>query len=454
MMGKIPAAVKDCGKIFIKAGYQCFLVGGAIRDRMMGLETSDFDLATDAQPNEVQRLFRRVIPTGIQHGTVTVLFKGHSFEVTTFRIEGRYSNQRHPDSIEFTPDVREDLKRRDFTVNAMALDLASGELLDPHRGRDDIKNHLIRAIGSPRERFNEDGLRLLRAVRFMSQLEFSIAPPTLEGMAISAANIKRISPERIKDELIKILLSRKPSRAFLTMEETGILKHILPELSACRGITQKGRHKFDVFDHSIYSADGAAKHILEIPLAALLHDLGKAAVADFDAMGIPTFYSHEVESVKMGHRILRRLKFPRSVEQKVCHLIEHHMFNYTEDWSDGAVRRFLKRVNPDNLEDLFHLRRADDYGRGGFLPPPHALRDFQRRIDGIMAQDAALSVKDLKLNGHELHREAGIPKGPHMGNVLEFLLEAVIDDPALNERERLLEMAGKFYRKKMGIEKA
>ena len=328
----------------------------------------------------------------------------------------------------------------------MALNLATGELLDPHQGQKDIKKRIIRAIGNPIERFNEDGLRLLRAIRFMSQLEFSISPSTLEGMAACSANIKGISPERIKDELVKILLSPNPSQAFLIMEETGILEHILPELSACRGITQKGNHEFDLFDHLIYAADGASKHVLEIPLAALLHDLGKAIIGDFD--------NHEAESMKIGHRILRRLKFPKSVENKVCHLIEHHRFNYDEGWSDGAIRRFLRRVNPKHLQDLFHLRRADDYGTKGCLPPPHLLQKFQRRIDEVMAQDATLSIKDLKLNGHDLHGEAGIPKGPQMGRILEFLLEAVMDNPSLNEREKLLEMAIKFYQEGMDSEKA
>lgn len=446
---KIPSIVKDFGKVFNTAGFQCFLVGGTIRNRMMGLEMSDFDLATDAQPEEVMKLFRKVIPTGIQHGTVTVLFKGHSFEVTTFRVESGYTNLRHPDSIRFTPDIMEDLKRRDFTVNAMALNLSSGELLDPHEGQKDIERRIIRAIGDPRERFNEDGLRLLRAVRFMSQLTFSIETSTLEGMKVCADNIKQVSSERIRDELVKILLSPKPSRAFLNMEETGILDHILPELSACRGITQKGNHEFDVFDHSIYAADGASKHALEIPLAALLHDIGKGPTRKFDELGIPTFYNHERESVKMAHTLLKRLKFSRAVEDKVCHLIEHHMFNYHESWSDAAVRRFLSRVHPKNVQDLFHLRRADSYGTNGVHPPAQPLLDFEKRINEVISKDEALSIRDLRLNGHDLHKEAGIPKGPQMGLILEFLLEAVLDDPSLNEKEKLLEMAVKFYQERL-----
>lgn len=449
VLRKLPPVIKEFGKPFTQAGYQCFLVGGTIRNRMMGLEMTDFDFATDATPEDVKKLFRKVIPTGIQHGTVTVLFKGHSFEVTTFRIESNYSNLRHPDQVHFTPDIFEDLKRRDFTVNAMALNLATNELVDPHDGRGDIARKIIRAIGDPVERFNEDGLRLLRAVRFMSQLDFDIEKNTLEAMSACATNIKKVSNERVRDELIKILLSNSPSRAFFLMEETGLLPLILPELSRSRGTGQKGQHLFDVFEHSVYSADGASKHALEIPLAALLHDLGKTDTFKQGEDGIPVFHGHEQRSVELAHQILKRLKFPKALEEKVCHLIAHHMFNYEPAWTDAAVRRFLSRVNPRFIPDLFHLRRADSYGTNREHAGPEPLLSFQKRIEEVAAKDEALTIRDLKINGNDLFNVAGIPKGPVMGVILEFLLEAVLDDPSLNDSEKLLNLAVNFYENRL-----
>jgi len=415
----------------------------------MGLEMTDFDLATDARPEEVKKIFRKVIPTGIQHGTVTVLYKGHSFEVTTFRVESQYTNLRHPDQVHFTPDIFEDLKRRDFTVNAMALNLTTNELVDPHDGRGDIGRKIIRAIGDPEERFNEDGLRLLRAVRFMSQLDFDIEKNTLEAMGACASNIQKVSQERIRDELIKILLSNRPSRAFFLMEETGILPLILPELSRSRGIGQKERHLFDVFDHSVYSVDGASKHILEIPLAALLHDLGKPDTLKPDKQGNPTFHGHEQRSVELAHDILKRLKFPRALEERVCHLIAHHMFNYEPAWTDAAVRRFLSKVNPRYVPDLFHLRRADSYGTNLDTASLEPLISFQKRIEEVAAKDEALTIKDLKINGNDLFKEAGIPKGPIMGVILDFLLEAVLEDPEINDSDTLLSLAVNFYENRL-----
>ena len=442
---KLPPVLREMGAIFDSAGYQIFLVGGAVRNRLMGRPMSDFDLATDAEPESVQKLFRRVIPTGIQHGTVTVLYKNHEFEVTTFRIDSGYTNQRHPDSVDFSSDILEDLKRRDFTVNSIALNLVTNDLLDPHNGRMDLKARLIRSIGNPVDRFNEDGLRLMRAVRFMSQLKFEIEPLTLQGLKTCSSNLKQVSSERIRDELIKILHSERPSKAFFLMDETGLLSCFLPELSAGKGMMQKANHDFDVFEHSLFACDGAPGDSLALRLAALLHDIGKPASLRFDDDSMPTFHGHELLSAKMAGIILKRLKFPVKLEKEVCRLIEHHMFNYTVNWSDSAVRRFLARVEPENVNSLFTLRRADQYGMKGKVVDSQNLADFKKHINRVLEEDYTLSIKDLQVNGNILHTEGGIPKGPVMGTVLNFLLETVFDDPSLNNREKLIEMASKFY---------
>ena len=273
---KVPYKIKEFCSIFKKSGYSCYLVGGAVRNLTRGISPADFDFATDAEPKDMNRLFKKVIPTGIEHGTVTILFKGMHYEVTTFRIDGEYSNSRHPDKIIFSNSIYEDLERRDFTINSMAFDPVDKIFLDPHGGKEDLKRNLIKAIGDPSKRFAEDGLRVLRGCRFASQLGFSIEKNTLEGMRKQGFRLKYISAERIRDEIIKILLSDAPSKAFFIMRDTEILQYILPELKEGIGIKQRKLHKFDVFVHSLYSADFAEKDLI-IRLTALLHDIGKPA---------------------------------------------------------------------------------------------------------------------------------------------------------------------------------
>ncbi|MBI9102254.1 MAG: HD domain-containing protein [Spirochaetales bacterium] len=449
MIRKLPAVLSEVGDIFKEAGFQVFLVGGAVRNKLMGLIMSDFDLTTNAKPYEVQKLFRRVIPTGIQHGTVTVLYKKYEFEITTFRTESEYSNQRHPDKIEFSPDILEDLKRRDFTINSIALNLVTNEMIDPHNGKMDIKRKLIRSIGNPVDRFNEDGLRLMRAVRFMAQLQFDIEKNTLKGISTCSDNLKNVSSERIRDELIKILHSNHPSRALFLMEKTGLLNIFLPELLSCKGVMQKANHSFDVFEHSIYSCDGAPSDNLVLRLAALLHDIGKPISLKYDDDKMPTFHRHEFYSAKIAHKILKRLKFPIKIENDVCHLIENHMFNYQEDWTDSAVRRFLAKTGPENVDDVFSLRRADQFGMAGKPVDSQNLIDFGDHIKKVLSQEHILKIRDLDINGNDLFLMGGIPKGPQMGIILNFLLETVFDDPSLNTRDQLLKIAVSFYKTRL-----
>ncbi len=456
---KIPDFLSSMNGIFKSSGFKAYLVGGAVRDMLMKKTPSDFDLATDAKPEDVMRLFRRVIPTGISHGTVTVLFQNHEVEVTTFRAESSYSDGRHPDSISFASTIEEDLSRRDFTMNAIAVSLDGKGIVDPFGGEKDIKAKLIRTVGNPEERFSEDGLRPVRAIRFASRLNFKIDKDTLN--AVSEPEIlavtKKVSAERFRDEFVKMLDSEKPSDALKLLEASGILSIFIPELSECRGCIQKdarGNHDFDVADHLFYSTDGAPKDKLNVRLAALFHDIGKPASKTIEKIGdanIIHFYNHEKYSAEIARTILTRLKFPNSVIDNVCHLILNHMFHYEPDWKDSAVRRFLVRVKPENVEDLFDLRIADMYGMHNVpvrlhdSPAVALLLEFKERIKKCECEKNVLNLKELAINGNDII-SLGIPKGKKVGFILGELFNTVLDDPLQNTREKLILIAKKLIK--------
>jgi putative nucleotidyltransferase with HDIG domain len=457
---KINPTVKEAAEVFARAGKQVYLVGGAVRDLLRGKKAKDWDLATDALPEEVIALFQRktgpgekrsfVVPTGIKHGTVTVHFKGLIMEVTTFRSETGFSDARHPDNVEFGSSIEADLSRRDFTMNAAAFALPSGPLVDPFDGRGDIKRGLIRTVGKPEERFSEDGLRPIRAVRFASQLGFTVDDALLAAIPGVLRFTAKVAAERIRDEFDKIIASKKPSTALLLMEKTGLLQLLVPELAVCRGagkdgVTHFGFHRFDVFTRSVLACDAAARKgaSAEARLAALYHDIGKPKTAMEDKFGIVGFHRHEKESAVLARQIMLRFRYPNAVTDTVCHLIEQHMFNYTASWSDAAVRRFIIRVGQENLNDLFALRRADAYAMTGEEPPFDLLLTMQKHVEEVIAAGNAMSIKDLAVSGNDLIA-LGIPQGKHMGIILSELLEAVLDDPDLNTREKLLEIAGKI----------
>jgi len=456
----IHPTVKEAASILTQAGKQAYLVGGAVRDLLRGRKVKDWDLATDARPEEVIALFKKrktnsgaekiqcfVVPTGIKHGTVTVHFKDLNMEITTFRSESGYSDKRRPDKVEFGVSIEADLSRRDFTMNAVACGLPSLTLVDPFDGRGDIKKRLIRCVGKPEERFSEDGLRPIRAVRFASQLDFTIDEKLLAAIPGALPITASVSAERIRDELDKIIASDKPSAALLLMEKTGLLALLVPELADCRGVKQDringpGFHRFDVLDHSLLACDFAAGEgaCQEVRLAALYHDIGKPAAANIGQDGIRTFYGHEKEAAALARQLFLRLKYPNAVIDKVCHLIEEHMFHYEETWTDAAVRRFVIRAGEENLPDLYALRRADFYGLAGEPPPPDFLLPLIERIDKTLAQGRALSLKDLAVSGKDL-MALGISPGKRMGIILNELLDTVLDDPAQNTGEKLLEIA-------------
>jgi len=481
--------LKEIAALFRERDREICLVGGAVRDMLRGKKSHDWDLATDATPEEVIAIFRSpacgavqprasVIPTGIKHGTVTVLYRGESMEITTYRTESDYTDGRRPDQVRYTTRIEEDLSRRDFTMNAIALRLPQGEKKDPFGGEADIKAGIIRCVGNPAERFAEDGLRPLRAVRFAAQLAYALEPGTLAAIPGALEMSAKVSAERVRDELEKIIASDKPSRGFLLMEQTGLLKLFLPELAACRGIDQKGYHRFDVLEHSLLACDYAAEkeYPQDVRLAALLHDIGKPPTRQLDCMrrvhtngmypetntlpkqqpalqgevvdetGIWTFYQHEAESEKMARGIMGRLRYPNAVIDSVCHLVKEHMFHYTDEWGDAAVRRFIVRVGEEYLTKLYQLRRADSCATAGLEPPPDFLLSLTRRVEKSLGENNAFSLKDLAISGKDLI-DTGIKPGKLLGIILDQLLETVLDDPAQNNRDTLLKIAEKLHEK-------
>lgn len=455
---KIPVILQKMNNIFEKNGFKAYLVGGAVRDMFMNKEASDWDVATDATPEQVVSAFKKVIPTGIAHGTVTVHFMGEEIEVTTFRIEQGYSDGRHPDKVSYASDIEEDLSRRDFTMNAIAVSLKDGSIVDPFNGKADIKNKVIRSVGNPLERFNEDGLRPIRAIRFASQLGFEIETNTLQAISNEKVLQKTstISIERFRDELVKLLKSPKPSVGLKLLESTNIMKLFLPELLEGRNCIQndvRGYHVFDVLDHNFYSCDGAPVHKVNVRLAALLHDIGKPVskvVRVTDEGEIYNFFSHEKYSETIARKLLTKLRFSNNEINNVCHLIENHMFHYEESWSDAAIRRFVVRVKPENIEDLIDLRLADMYGKYNMpiqIKESNAcdlLIQLQDRIKKIQEENSAFTLKSLAVSGKDL-MEIGIPSGKLIGKILDSLLETVLDDPKQNSKDVLLNIAKKLY---------
>lgn len=447
----VPRVVRELAAVFREAGFQCHLVGGAVRDILLGRPHTDYDIATDARPAQVIPLFRRVIPTGIKHGTVTVHFKGTIFEITTFRTETAYADGRRPDTVTFTPSIIDDLARRDFTINAIAYDLLADRVADPHEGRRDLRVGIIKAIGDPSERFREDGLRPLRACRFAAQLGFSVEEPTRRAIPGSLDILAKVSAERVRDEILKIIDAPLPSVGFALMKDTGILAVVLPELMEGEGVPQGSFHCHDVFRHSLYACDAAPRESPVLRLAALLHDIGKPRTRGTGPDGRPTFYGHEKVSAEMTQAILERLKLPNATIRDVSHLVAHHMFNYLEEWSDAAVRRLIARVGEGSIKDIIALRRADQIGmcHENAQYFPQGLSEFAQRVAGVMESGRAFTVSKLAIGGNDIMENLDLRPGPQVGIILNELLQSVLEDPALNEREKLLEIARKLVKERL-----
>jgi len=442
---EIPKDLQAFAAVFRAARFRCYFVGGAVRDSLLGKAVADWDAATDAKPEEIIKLFRQVIPTGIQHGTVTVRWRGLSIETTTFRVDGDYADGRRPQGVRFTGELLDDLSRRDFTINGMAADPESGQIVDPHDGRADLKAGIVRAIGDPLDRFDEDGLRPMRALRFACRFGFTVEAATLAAIPARLAKFRMVSAERVRDEFSKILVADKPSYGLTLLDESGLLAEFLPELSACKGVGQGGYHSFDVFNHQLKACDAAPAE-LGLRLAALLHDIGKPAKRQEKDNGALAFYGHDLESARLAEAALKRLKYPNAIIDHCCHLIRHHMFDYSPEWSDAAVRRFVSRVGLEHVRDLARLRLADISAMRGEEADPRLVIPLIDRVEAFKAQDQAFSLKDLAIGGNDL-AAISWPKGPSMGRALNELLEAVLDDPELNTRERLMAIAERLKEK-------
>lgn len=457
---EIPKEVRDIVSVLTKAGHEAYIVGGCVRDLLMNRIPKDWDIATDAKPEEIQKLFPDSVYEN-EFGTVGVKTDSEDpklavVEITTFRREEKYSDLRHPDKITFTETIEEDLARRDFTVNAMALELQSAkgkgqsvddsrlaisdlQIIDPFHGQEDLKQKLIKAVGDPHKRFNEDALRLMRAVRFSAELGFEIEKETAEAIKQNTELLERIAKERIRDELAKIIMSpqKGPYEGLLKLEELGLLQYIIPELREGIAVTQNKHHIYTVWEHNLLALDYAASknYSLEVRLASLLHDVGKPRTKEGEGPDA-TFYNHEIVGAKMTKAILTRLHFSKKTIDYVTHLVRYHLFYYNVgEVTASGVRRFLARVGEENVEDLLKVREADRIGSGVPKAFPYKLRHLKFMIDKVKRDP--ISPKMLKVRGDDVMRILNISPGPRIGWILNALLEEVLDDPGRNERKNL-----------------
>ena len=457
LIGKIPKNVSYVTEVLEKAGFEAYLVGGCVRDMIMNREPKDWDLTTNATPEQIIPLFEKTvyentfgtvgvcIPKNVSGETsINVTHETPEYEiieVTPYRIEAEYSDFRHPDVVKFSSKLEDDLKRRDFTINALALN-SKGQLVDLFEGLKDIENKVLRTVGEADDRFNEDALRILRAVRFAVQLNFTISNETMESILKNAELIKKISTERIRDEFMKIIMSENPMTGIGMLSRFGILKNIIPELEEGIHCEQKGEHIYDVFDHILHALGHAANQNLplDIRLSALFHDIGKPRTRRWDGTkaggkGKYTFYGHEVIGARMVKKIMERLKFPKDISEKVEKLVRYHMFfSDTETITLSAVRRVIVNVGKENIWDLMHVRECDRVGMKK-KEAPYRLRKYHAMIEECLRDP--ISVSQLKIDGNILMKELGITPGPKMGFILNALLEEVLDDPSKNVREYL-----------------
>jgi len=482
-VSKVPEYVTCVTETLEKAGFEAYIVGGCVRDLLLGRIPKDWDVTTNAIPEEIIPLFEKTVYEN-KFGTVAVVFEEktpsvthvtreivsretnnevthetepnikHIVEVTPFRAESNYTDYRHPDTVTFSESIEDDLKRRDFTINAMAYRIsASNErqkvLIDLYKGQEDLKDKSLRTVGIPTERFGEDALRILRAVRFSVQLGFSISHETIEAVISNADLLKKISPERIRDEFEKIILSPEPAVGIGMLEKFGLLKHIVPELEEGIGCEQKGEHIYDVYEHLLHALQHAADKgwPLEIRLAALFHDIGKPRTRRWDGTkaggkGKYTFYGHEVVGARMAQKIMERLKFPKKTVDLVVTLVRQHMFfSDTETITLSAVRRVVAKVGKENIWMLMDIRECDRVGMKK-KEAPYRLRKYHAMIEEVMRDP--ISVGQLAIDGDILMNELGMKPGPRMGWILHALLEEVLDDPKKNSREHLDKRVGEL----------
>ena len=420
-----------------ESGYEAYLVGGAVRNLILGLPVRDYDITTNAHPVTIMNLFERTIPTGIDYGTVTVIVESTFYEITTYRKDYEYVDSRRPSVVHFSTDLEEDLTRRDFTINAVCMD-KEGNIVDPLDGVADIKRKVIRAIGEPELRFREDALRMLRAIRFMSELGFEIDDNTVDSMRMNSSKIKYISPERIQNELNRILLSQVPSTGFYKMLHTNMLEQLFPEMIPCVGFQQHSSyHDKDVFDHTMAVLDNTAPKT-SIRLAALFHDITKPHCMTMDENNEGHFYGHHIESAELSRKILKRLKYSNETIEKVWKLIRYHPLKEM-NIGDKGVKRYINKVGKENLDDMFNLNYADIIGKSN-RTGLEKLKNMEEKTMAILGRKDPLSLKDLQITGYDL-KTIGVNEGPLVGQILDRLLTIVLDFPSENSRDKLLNHA-------------
>ncbi|MDQ0151248.1 CCA tRNA nucleotidyltransferase [Eubacterium multiforme] len=442
----IPIPVKFIIENFYNNGYEAYMVGGCIRDSLLSKNPKDYDIATSAPPSITESLFEKTIPTGIKHGTITVLINNEPFEVTTYRTEGTYKDNRHPEEVSFVTNIKDDLSRRDFTINAFAYNDKEG-LKDYFNGIEDLKNKIIRTVGDSNTRFNEDALRMLRAIRFSSQLGFSIEEKTLNAIIRNKSLIKNISLERIRDELSKILLSDNPRKGFLLLKECGILDIIIPELTPSIDFNQRNKyHHEDVFNHSLSVLENTPKD-LTLRLAALFHDIGKPECFFLDEKGNGRFFGHNNVSSDITKKILKRLRFDNKTIKNVSLLIKEHM-NVLDNPSDAAIKRLINRVSLENINLLFSLQEADIKSLKDSITPLNKLNIMKDKANKIINSKEPLSVKDLSIDGSDLINNLSITPGKIIGDTLNHLFKLVLENPKLNNKDYLLKEAKEYIKKR------
>ena len=445
-----------------EACYEAYIVGGCVRDFLLGAEPKDWDVTTNAKPEEIQKVFP---DSFYENNFLTVTVRTGSkkpelteIEITTYRLDAKYSDKRHPDEVRFAKSLKEDLARRDFTVNAMAIDekienrKQKIEVIDLFGGQDDLKKEIIKTVGNSDERFSEDALRLLRAVRFATTLDFKIEEKTAEAIKKNSALLKAVSGERIRDEFVKIILADRALEGVNLLHELGLLQYILPELEENYGVGQNKHHIYDCYWHALKALEYSAKkkYNMQVRLASLLHDIGKPRVKSGDGKE-STFYNHEVVGASMAFKALSRLKFPNKDIEKITGLIRYHMFYYNVgEVSESSVRRLVKKAGPENMEELLQLREADRIGSGVPKAEPYKLRHLKYIIDKVSKDP--ISVKMLKVSGLDVMSILGISPGPKIGQILDVLLEHVLDDPKKNIKvflEKEIEKLGVLDDKKL-----
>jgi len=445
----IPKYILDTVKALQKNNYEAYIVGGCVRDVLMKRLPQDWDITTNARPEEILQIFSEAKYEN-SFGTVLLPIRRKdrvedAIEITTYRSERGYSDRRHPDKVCFETKLDKDLERRDFTINALALDpLKDEKIIDLFGGQKDIKAKIIRAVGEPVDRFKEDALRMLRAVRFSAQLGFELEPKTQRGIIKLAGSLKFVSKERIREELIKILSSSRPADGVLLLKDCKLLQYILPELEQGIGVNQDRHHIYPVFKHNILSLQHCPNPDWRVRLAALLHDIAKPKTKKI-INGVATFYNHEYLGAKMVDRIMTRLRFSNEDRLRVVNLVKNHMFYYNVgEVTAASVRRLIAKVGKENLQDLIDLRVADRLGSGTPKAMPYKLRHLQYMMDKV--QNDPISVKMLKINGKDLMKFLSISPGPKIGAILDVLLGEVIEEPKLNTIAKLRKRAQDLQR--------